>query len=108
MSDDLVLVHYGTKGMKWGIRKKEDVTVDSSPKTTPTESPSTSTPKPLYKQKRVVIPVAIAAAGAYQVAKNPISRRIIVMAARYPIGKVKYKELAPPGTKALVEKYLMK
>lgn len=108
MSDDLVLVHYGTKGMKWGIRKKEDVTVESSQKTTPTESPSTSTPKPLYKQKRVVIPVAIAAVGAYQVAKNPISRKIIVTAARYPIHRVNYNELAPPGTKALVEKYLTK
>lgn len=108
MSDDLVIVHYGTKGMKWGIRKKEDVTVESSPKTAPKESPSTSTAKPLYKQKRVVIPVAVAAVGAYQVAKNPIARKIIVTAARYPVHRVKYHELAPPGSKALVEKYLTK
>lgn len=108
MSDDLVIVHYGTKGMKWGIRKKEDETVASSPKTTPTESSPTSTTKPLYKQKRVVIPVTIAAVGAYQVAKNPIARKIILTGARYPVSKVKYRELAPPGSKALVEKYLTK
>lgn len=108
MSDELVLVHYGTKGMKWGVRKQK-------PESTDVKSPSADEgslskdggpKKPLYKQKRVIIPAAAAAVVAVQLARNPIVRDIVKTSARYPASRVKYSELAPPYADTLVKKYL--
>lgn len=108
MSDELVLVHYGTKGMRWGFRKQEPESTTNKSPSADGGSPSTAggPKKPLHKQKRVIIPAAAAAIVAVQMARNPIVRDIIKTGVRYPSYRVKYKDLAPPHVDKLVHKYL--